>query len=218
MQLCTSLQTDNHSSTPPLSFLHMHNKFSKDWACSGDMLADRQIITRISIQDHWMVCHSLVHHIHYSSNNRCLGQCPGCLQWRLKGWLSRGRSQLWQQGILELVITWVNQVKLRLQVVAVIFLNVRFHVTVSFCIAGLLCWSNFGLGCASKEIFPGLLNMFFSGLMPSVLWCCWLGSRKGIRPVKYWAVGCWYGYLAGARCRLAYGPADATATHCLLLQ
>ena len=30
-------------------------------------------------------------------------------------------------------------------------------------------------------------------------------------------VGCWRGYLSGARCRLAYGPADATATHCLLL-
>jgi len=26
------------------------------------------------------------------------------------------------------------------------------------------------------------------------------------------------GYLSTARCRLAYGPADATATHCLLLQ
>ena len=26
------------------------------------------------------------------------------------------------------------------------------------------------------------------------------------------------GYLSGARCRLAYGPADATAAHCLLLQ
>ena len=26
------------------------------------------------------------------------------------------------------------------------------------------------------------------------------------------------GYLSGAMCRLAYGPADATATHCLLLQ
>ena len=26
------------------------------------------------------------------------------------------------------------------------------------------------------------------------------------------------GYLSGARCILAYGPADATATHCLLLQ
>jgi len=26
------------------------------------------------------------------------------------------------------------------------------------------------------------------------------------------------GVLTGARCRLAYGPADATASHCLLLQ
>ena len=53
---------------------------------------------------------------------------------------------------------------------------------------------------------------------PSVLWRCWLGGRKGIRPVKNWVMGCWHDYLSGARCRLAYGPADATATHCLLLQ
>ena len=53
---------------------------------------------------------------------------------------------------------------------------------------------------------------------PSVLWRCWLGGRKGIQPVKNWVVRCWRGYLSGARCRLAYGPADATATHCLLLQ
>ena len=26
-------------------------------------------------------------------------------------------------------------------------------------------------------------------------------------------MGCWRGYLSGARCRLAYGPAVATATH-----
>jgi len=25
----------------------------------------------------------------------------------------------------------------------------------------------------------------------------------------------WHSYLSGARCRLAYGPADSTATHCL---
>ena len=25
-------------------------------------------------------------------------------------------------------------------------------------------------------------------------------------------VGCWHGHLSGARCRFAYGPADATAT------
>ena len=35
---------------------------------------------------------------------------------------------------------------------------------------------------------------------------------------KNWAVGCWCGYLSGERCRLACVPADATATHCLLLQ
>ena len=59
---------------------------------------------------------------------------------------------------------------------------------------------------------------FLVPAMPSVLWHCWLGGRKGIRPVRNWAVGCWCGYLSGARCRLAYGLADATATHCLLLQ
>jgi len=37
-----------------------------------------------------------------------------------------------------------------------------------------------------------------------------LGGRKGIRPVKNRVVGYWHGYLSGARCRLAYGPADAT--------
>ena len=41
--------------------------------------------------------------------------------------------------------------------------------------------------------------------VPSVLWRCLLGGRKGIRPVKNWVVGCWHGYLSGARCRLAYG-------------
>ena len=50
--------------------------------------------------------------------------------------------------------------------------------------------------------------------LPSVLWRCWLDGRKGIRPVKNRVVGCWHGYLWGARCRLAYGPANATATHC----
>jgi len=59
---------------------------------------------------------------------------------------------------------------------------------------------------------PGL------GKVPSVLWHCWLGGRKGIWPVTNWLVGCWHGYLPAARCRLAYGPADATATLCLLLQ
>ena len=49
--------------------------------------------------------------------------------------------------------------------------------------------------------------------VPSVLWRCWLGGRKSIRPVKTWVVRYWRGYLSAARCKwFAYGPADATAT------
>jgi len=58
-----------------------------------------------------------------------------------------------------------------------------------------------------------LLPLFaFSALMLLAGWKEWHPACKN------WAVGCWHGYLSGARCRLAYGPADATATHCLLLQ
>jgi len=64
------------------------------------------------------------------------------------------------------------------------------------------------------------LLMLTSLLLPSVLWHCWLPmgccNIKGIWPVKIG--GCWCGYLSGVRCRFAYGPADATVTHYLLLQ
>jgi len=47
-----------------------------------------------------------------------------------------------------------------------------------------------------------------------------VGRQEGHPAAKKLSGGvlCWRGYLSGARCRLAYGPADATATHCLLLQ
>jgi len=45
-----------------------------------------------------------------------------------------------------------------------------------------------------------------------------VGRQEGHPACKNQVVGCWHGYLSGARCRLAYCPADATATHCLLLQ
>ena len=45
-----------------------------------------------------------------------------------------------------------------------------------------------------------------------MIWRCWLGGWKGIRPVKNRVVGCWCGYLSGTRCRLAYDPADATVS------
>jgi len=51
---------------------------------------------------------------------------------------------------------------------------------------------------------------------PSVLWRCWLGGRKGIRPVNNWVVGWWHGHLPEARCTPAYGPADGWC-HCYSL-
>jgi len=71
-----------------------------------------------------------------------------------------------------------------------------------------------------RQFYSGLSSaafVFIQCFFPSVLWRCWLGGRKGIRPVKNWVFGCWHGYLSGVRCRLAYDAADATATHCLLI-
>ena len=41
------------------------------------------------------------------------------------------------------------------------------------------------------KMFPIFMCCDF--VLPSVLWCCWLGGKKGIRPVKNRAVGCWCG-------------------------
>jgi len=45
-----------------------------------------------------------------------------------------------------------------------------------------------------------------------------VGWQEGHPACKKTWVGYWHGYLSGARCKLAYGLADATATHFLLLQ
>ena len=45
-----------------------------------------------------------------------------------------------------------------------------------------------------------------------------VGQQEGHPACKKLSSVVLVGYLSGARCRLAYGPADATATHCLLLQ
>ena len=45
-----------------------------------------------------------------------------------------------------------------------------------------------------------------------------VGRQEGHLACKKLEVGCQSGYLSGARCSFAYGPADTIATHCLLLQ
>jgi len=44
-----------------------------------------------------------------------------------------------------------------------------------------------------------------------------VGRQEGHPACKKRVVGCWRGCLSGAWCRLAYGPADATATLSLSL-
>jgi len=54
--------------------------------------------------------------------------------------------------------------------------------------------------------FSDALLCVFSALTLLVGW------QEGHPAFKKLVVGCWCGYLSGARCRFAYGPADATAT------
>ena len=73
-------------------------------------------------------------------------------------------------------------------------------------------------GFAEKEGFkPGMkewvgdgkliiISMTVSSIVPSVLWRCWLGGRKGIRPVKNRVMGCWCGCLSGREVQTCIRP------------
>ena len=50
-------------------------------------------------------------------------------------------------------------------------------------------------GWWSRSVWVGECFFRYRFTTPSVLWRCWLGGRKGIRPVKKWVVGCWCGCL-----------------------
>ena len=55
----------------------------------------------------------------------------------------------------------------------------------------------------------------FSALM---LLVGWQEGHPACKKTEWWGAGMVICLERGARCRLAYGPTDATATHCLLLQ
>ena len=79
-----------------------------------------------------------------------------------------------------------------------------FCISIAFVVFGAcVCLFN----CVCVRVHPA-----FSALTLLV------GRQEGHPACKKLSVGCWHGYLSGVRCRLAYGSADATATHCLLLQ
>ena len=70
-------------------------------------------------------------------------------------------------------------------------------VLTSFLILFILCWINVSDWRYSTREYN--TNTFFMCIcwshFPWVLWHCWLGDRKGIRPVKSWVLVCrWWQY------------------------
>jgi len=107
-------------------------------------------------------------------------------------------SRLWS--------TLLRQSGTSLQVIFILRWLVNAAVTIKH---GCCSWCNYLL----INTVSVLLFVKCGINVPSVLWRCWLGGRKGIWPVKNWVVKYWHGYLSGARCKcLTYGPADASAT------
>jgi len=73
--------------------------------------------------------------------------------------------------------------------------------------------------CSSVSLEKWILYHVFCWTLAFSALTLLVGRQEG-HPAckKLWVVGCWHCCLSGARCRLAYCPADVTATHCLLLQ
>jgi len=63
----------------------------------------------------------------------------------------------------------------------------------------------------TKVVYP-IIIFFFSAL---TLLVGWQEGHPVCKKLEWWDAGV---VLSEARCRFAYGPADATATHYLLLQ
>jgi len=78
-----------------------------------------------------------------------------------------------------------------------VLLTSVFGVIVSATVFLACCWKFSHEKCikSTTRFFAVILLGYF----PSVLWRCWLGVRKGIRPVKNWVVGCWRGCLHGVQ-------------------
>jgi len=55
-------------------------------------------------------------------------------------------------------------------------------------------------------------------VIPSVLWRCWLGGRKGIRPVKKQSGGVLVWLSVWSKVQTFIWPSWCHCTHCLLLQ
>ena len=70
--------------------------------------------------------------------------------------------------------------------------------------------------CVSFSVFLFVFDCL-QCFLPSVLWRCWLGGRKGIRPVKKLSGGVLAWLSVWSEVQTCIWPSWWTATHCLLL-
>ena len=81
-------------------------------------------------------------------------------------------------------------------------------------VLGLYLTIGFSIDCLTITV----LSLAFRMLLLSMLWCCLLGSRKGIQLVKKLSGGMLVWLCVWVKVQIAYGPADVTAIHYLLVQ
>ena len=226
MQVCTSLQTDNHASTRPLSFLQA--------GCPSCCPTNSVKALKLS----WNRCRKKQGEWQITYAWKTAVKMQLMVRWRLCTicpekkdiflWLLV-KGKLFQRKFRT---AYLNEYWLYLY--KVLALSVK-HYLLTVSIIGTKHFYkqlqiNKRLWCRNfhrknwiiiRTVFTTITSLKVhsspKSIVPSVLWRCWLGGRKGIWPVKNWVVRCWHSYQSGARCRLAYGPADITATHCLLL-
>ena len=72
------------------------------------------------------------------------------------------------------------------------------------------------LACYNSNVHQPIFIIFFPLVCVFSALTLLVGQQEGHPTCKKLSGGCWRGYLSGARCRLAHGPAVAIATHCLL--
>ena len=82
--------------------------------------------------------------------------------------------------------------------------------------------------CMKFLVIWNCMHCNLTGSDFSIFWCCaviafsaltlLVGQQEGHPACKKLSGRVLVWFLSGVRCRLAYGPADAIATHCLLLQ
>ena len=195
MQVCNLLQTDNHASTH-------HSVFYRPDALPAP---------QPTVSKHWRYSwqkenHSyfaFLPHVNFLTPEHqicmtwCLLSCIVCLMYSCTHWRAAGSDSSVAVGVRYGAITSVRSLPDKFCA----FINFKNKKSAAQALVGLQVCVSRGV-CELKRTWAYMY--WVSYCMPSVLWRCWLGGRKGIRPVKNWVVRCWRGYLSGARCRLAW--------------